>query len=274
MTGTIPKGAIIYSQLTPVEQLKVGDIITFNPPGLLDRGHAPHHRRRGRSGRASGVPHQGRLQRGRRPVERRHAERAPAGALRVPGPAARATCSRRSACALGAPRAHRPSGRPHRPLAALVAVARRPAKRSRAGSRTTACRTTRGAGRERAAVSSCWRRSSCASRRSPAFAARTRPSAATLHDEQPEHGDGIRRRRSPTGCTSTPRAAIPTALDGLRTSAERHGVQPLIATGQDKGLVVDLGDYPDLNKTFDFTRVLTIKTPSAFPDRRRSRRSP
>jgi signal peptidase len=33
MTGTIPKGAVIYSKITPVEQLKVGDIITFHPPG-------------------------------------------------------------------------------------------------------------------------------------------------------------------------------------------------------------------------------------------------
>ena len=34
MTGTISKGSVIYSRLTPVEQLKVGDIITFYPPGL------------------------------------------------------------------------------------------------------------------------------------------------------------------------------------------------------------------------------------------------
>ncbi len=33
MTGTIPKGAVIYSRITPVEQLRAGDIITFNPPG-------------------------------------------------------------------------------------------------------------------------------------------------------------------------------------------------------------------------------------------------
>jgi signal peptidase I len=32
MTGTIPKGAVIYSRLTPVESLRVGDIITFIPP--------------------------------------------------------------------------------------------------------------------------------------------------------------------------------------------------------------------------------------------------
>ena len=34
MTGTIPKGAVIYSKITPVGQLKVGDIITFTPPGM------------------------------------------------------------------------------------------------------------------------------------------------------------------------------------------------------------------------------------------------
>jgi signal peptidase len=34
MTGTIPQGAIIYSRITPVEQLRAGDIITFHPPGF------------------------------------------------------------------------------------------------------------------------------------------------------------------------------------------------------------------------------------------------
>jgi signal peptidase I len=33
MTGAIPKGAVIYSKITPVDRLKVGDIITFHPPG-------------------------------------------------------------------------------------------------------------------------------------------------------------------------------------------------------------------------------------------------
>jgi signal peptidase len=33
MTGTIGKGSVIYSRLTPVGQLTVGDIITFYPPG-------------------------------------------------------------------------------------------------------------------------------------------------------------------------------------------------------------------------------------------------
>jgi len=33
MTGTIPKGSIVYSRIVPVEQLKSGDIVTFVPPG-------------------------------------------------------------------------------------------------------------------------------------------------------------------------------------------------------------------------------------------------
>jgi signal peptidase I len=33
MTGTISKGSVIYSKLTPTDRLKVGDIITFRPPG-------------------------------------------------------------------------------------------------------------------------------------------------------------------------------------------------------------------------------------------------
>lgn len=34
MTGTIPKGSVVYSRITPVGELKAGDIITFNPPGM------------------------------------------------------------------------------------------------------------------------------------------------------------------------------------------------------------------------------------------------
>lgn len=34
MTGTIPKGAVIYSRITATGQLEAGDIITFNPPGM------------------------------------------------------------------------------------------------------------------------------------------------------------------------------------------------------------------------------------------------
>ena len=33
MTGTIDKGSLVYSRLTPVDRLKVGDIVTFVPPG-------------------------------------------------------------------------------------------------------------------------------------------------------------------------------------------------------------------------------------------------
>ncbi len=41
MSGTIPKGAVIYSRVTPVDQLQAGDIITFHPPG---HGEAVTHR--------------------------------------------------------------------------------------------------------------------------------------------------------------------------------------------------------------------------------------
>ncbi len=34
MTGTIPKGSVVYSKISPAAQLKVGDIITFPPPGF------------------------------------------------------------------------------------------------------------------------------------------------------------------------------------------------------------------------------------------------
>ena len=34
MTGTIDIGSLVYSKPTPVQQLKVGDIITFMPPGM------------------------------------------------------------------------------------------------------------------------------------------------------------------------------------------------------------------------------------------------
>ena len=33
MTGTIDKGSLVYSRLTPVDRLRVGDIVTFVPPG-------------------------------------------------------------------------------------------------------------------------------------------------------------------------------------------------------------------------------------------------
>ncbi|MEZ5125223.1 MAG: signal peptidase I [Thermoleophilia bacterium] len=32
MTGSIPKGAVVYAKLVPVQELKVGDVITFTPP--------------------------------------------------------------------------------------------------------------------------------------------------------------------------------------------------------------------------------------------------
>lgn len=55
--------------------------------------------------------------------------------------------------------------------------------------------------------------------------------------------------------------------DGLGGYARQQNLatQPLIASGQDFELAIDWGSYPDLNKTFAFSRVLTIETPATFP---------
>ncbi len=41
---------------------------------------------------------------------------------------------------------------------------------------------------------------------------------------------------------------------------------PPAATGADGSLVVDLGDFPDKNKRYDFVRVFSLRTPDSFPD--------
>jgi hypothetical protein len=56
----------------------------------------------------------------------------------------------------------------------------------------------------------------------------------------------------------------PDGLTGYARQANAPG-GALIASGSDKSLVLDLGSYPDLNKTFAFSRVLTLKTPPSFP---------
>ncbi len=38
------------------------------------------------------------------------------------------------------------------------------------------------------------------------------------------------------------------------------------ASGVDDSLVVDLGDFPDKNKRYDFVRVFSLRTPDSFPD--------
>lgn len=52
--------------------------------------------------------------------------------------------------------------------------------------------------------------------------------------------------------------------------ARRRGINgvpgPPAATGQDQGIVVDLGDFPDRNASFAFPRLFSIRTPDVFPD--------
>ena len=58
--------------------------------------------------------------------------------------------------------------------------------------------------------------------------------------------------------------------DGQTGYARRRGVNGVwglpAATGQDEGIVVDMGDFPDKKITVDFIRVFSIKTPAVFPD--------
>lgn len=52
--------------------------------------------------------------------------------------------------------------------------------------------------------------------------------------------------------------------------ARRRGVNgvagPPAATGEDRSLMVDLGDFPDKNASYGFARLFSIRTPDAFPD--------
>ena len=44
------------------------------------------------------------------------------------------------------------------------------------------------------------------------------------------------------------------------------GSGTVMATGQDATLAVDMGGFPDKNKTFPFVTVFSVVTPAAFPD--------
>jgi hypothetical protein len=59
----------------------------------------------------------------------------------------------------------------------------------------------------------------------------------------------------------------PQAQTGYARRRELNGgAGPPAATGRDDGLQVDLGDFPDKNVTFAFTRVFSITTPDELPD--------
>jgi hypothetical protein len=58
----------------------------------------------------------------------------------------------------------------------------------------------------------------------------------------------------------------PNGDTGYATQRVQSGVGPLAATGSDHTLAVDLGGFPDKNKSFTFERVITLKTPATFPD--------
>ena len=99
------------------------------------------------------------------------------------------------------------------------------------------------------------------------FAGRTRPSAATFT----------------TSSQSDVTASVDTVSNWLHLYSEGadpnkdtgyalmrliNGVPgPLAAIGLDAAIAVDLGDFPDKNKTYAFTRVFSLRTPDVFPDK-------
>ncbi len=61
--------------------------------------------------------------------------------------------------------------------------------------------------------------------------------------------------------------ADPDRQGGYARRREIDGLWGLpAATGQDEGIVVDMGDFPDKQTTVDFVRVFSIETPAVFPD--------
>ena len=79
MTGTYDRGSVVFDQVVPVASLKVGDVITYRPPAGAGPDHLVTHRIAAITTRPVGrarVPHQGRRERGRRPVDV-HASRGP-----------------------------------------------------------------------------------------------------------------------------------------------------------------------------------------------------
>lgn len=58
----------------------------------------------------------------------------------------------------------------------------------------------------------------------------------------------------------------PDGLGGYALRRVQWPPGPPAAEGMDEGLTVDLGGFPDKNRSFVFDRVFTIKTPATFPD--------
>ena len=93
MTGTYDRGSVVFDQVVPVASLKVGDVITYRPPAGAGPDHLVTHRIAAittDAARHARVPHQGRRQRGRRPVD---VHAAAARTRRASAPASRTSAS-------------------------------------------------------------------------------------------------------------------------------------------------------------------------------------
>ena len=99
-----------------------------------------------------------------------------------------------------------------------------------------------------------------------AAAAHVRPSAATYTTSS--QTDVAATTDSVTGWLHLySQTTDPGGLTGYDLSRLINGGDgPLAATGIDATLVADMGDFPDKNKSYTYSRVFTVMTPAAFAD--------
>ena len=242
MEPTIKRGSLVYDEVVPTGELRVGDVITYVQPAT--RSPTTHRivRARARRRRPARLPHQGRQQRRGGPAAV-HARPAGAGALAFAIPyvgylfilladpsGADRRCSRCPALLIAL-------------LDARAAVARR--RRACWSSGDEALLVL-------AALALAWR---C---RSP------RPDAQASTRAR-EHGDGHRRSATRTS-TSTRDRPQPDPAAGCYRLRARRGSNPQVLAGerQRRTLAVHMGGWRGQDAT---TRdcVLTIRAPATFP---------
>ena len=258
MTGTIPKGAVIYSRITPVGQLRVGDIITFHPPGYPT---AVTHRitaiEAGPDGwpafRTKGDFNQTADPWG--PVTLNEPQQA-RYVFQIPLLGLRAGCAHYPH---GAHRLDRRPGGAHRPVAALVAVA--PGRR---GGRSAARRRRRPPRREEPGVS--LRRILLLVVLGVVAVAGASVAASRASYTTSSQSDITASADSATGWLHLfSQATDPDGLTAYATQRVQTGVGPVCATGADCSLSLVMGGVRTNGTSYTLNRAFTIKTVTAFP---------
>ena len=259
MTGTIPKGAVIYSRSRRWSNSKAGDIITFNPPGYsaavthriiaVEAGPdgGPAFRTKGDFNEVADPWNPITLN---EPQQARYVFQVPLLGYVLAALSMRAV----RIALIGLP-------------AVLIALSLLWSLWREAGEEVVAPARGRrhAARREEQGVRRRIRRpggaSSCASRRLPRLAALYAPSGGDATRRAVRARDGVGRLRHQLAARLLAGHGSRTASRGYahqQNAWRRSRSSPRARTRA----LVDLGSYPDLNKTFDFTRVLTLETPA------------